>query len=137
MVRLDRNLRLARRAVKEVPRNPRARPFSENALAYAFNMEYVLATKDYRRFVGEATDHADAAVVLLRVILVQLEVHELLVVRLDTLLVEAGQAALLAAEATTFVPARVHLIATFIHHLDARWLATNVDKGGLLADRRF
>lgn len=53
---------------------------------------------------------------------------------LDTVHLDAGQTALLASEATTFVTAWVHLIAAFIHELYASGLPTDILKCVILAD---
>ena len=89
MVRLDCDLSFARWAIQEVPSYSRRRPFSKNAFADTLDMENVLASKNYWRLVGKATNHTDTAIILLWIVLVQLEVYELLIVRPDALLVDA------------------------------------------------
>eukprot|EP00354_Favella_ehrenbergii_P001650 CAMPEP_0170462280 /NCGR_PEP_ID=MMETSP0123-20130129/7847_1 /TAXON_ID=182087 /ORGANISM="Favella ehrenbergii, Strain Fehren 1" /LENGTH=78 /DNA_ID=CAMNT_0010727465 /DNA_START=1063 /DNA_END=1299 /DNA_ORIENTATION=- len=78
-------------------------------------MEDVLAAEHNRGLVSQATDHADTAVVLLAVILVKLEVHLLLVVLFDAVLIEAGEAAALTFETVTLVTATEDFRATAIH----------------------
>ena len=68
-------------------------------------MEDVFAAEHYGGLVTKPANHANVAVILLRVVLVQLKVHILLVVKTDALFVQAGQAAVLASESTTFVTA--------------------------------
>ena len=50
-------------------------------------MENVLAAEYDRGLVPESADHANTAVILFRIVLVQLEINVLLVVLINTLLV--------------------------------------------------
>ena len=89
MVLLDVYLLLACRAVEEVPSDTGRWPVSEHALFDALDMEDMLASENYRWLVTDTTDHADTAIVFVCVVLVELEVHKLLIVLLDALLVKA------------------------------------------------
>ena len=62
---------------------------AEHTLLDALHMEDMLAAENDGWLVPDATDHADAAIVFICVVLVELKVHELLVVLLDALLVKA------------------------------------------------
>lgn len=126
---------LASRAVEEGPGDSGGGPSAENALPNAFYVENVFAAQDNRRLVTESADHANSAIILLRVVLVQLEVDEALVVLLDALFIKAGQAALLVFEASALVAASMCFVATFVHQVDAILLPTHVSKCSLLADR--
>ena len=97
-------------------------------------MENVLATKNDRSLIAETTDHTDTTVVICRVVFVELKVDELLVVRLDAVLVQAGQAAPLTTEAKTLVPAWVHLVATSLHFLNAFGLTADISKRWIVTD---
>ena len=119
VVRLDINLSLASRAVEEVPGYTWRGPSAEHALFDALDVENVLAAENDRGLVSEPTDHADAAVVRCGIVLVELEVDELLVVCLDTLWIEAGQATFLTTEAETLVATRMRLVATSLHFFNA------------------
>ena len=55
--------------------------------------------------------------------------------RSEALLVQTGQAPLLAPEASTFMSARMRLVATFIHFVNTIWLSTNIRECGLVANR--
>ena len=45
----------------------------------------------------------------------------MLVVRLDALFAQTGQASLLVPEASAFVSTRMRLVATFIHFVNTIW----------------
>ena len=56
---------------------------------------------------------------------------------LDAFHVKAGETLLLACEAFARVAARVNLIATHLHEIDAGWLSANILEGLLVTDRWF
>ena len=51
VIRLYVNLSLAGGAVEELPGDSRGGPFTENTLSNAFDVEYVLATKNDGRLI--------------------------------------------------------------------------------------
>jgi hypothetical protein len=90
VVGLDVDHLLAGWAVHEVPGDTWRRPAAKHPFFDALDVEDVLAAKDDWWLVTKAWDHANAAVILLWVVLVELEVHVLLVVLPDAVFVKAG-----------------------------------------------